>query len=313
MRGLRQRSRDRSTRPTRPQCRACRSTSGDSCSLAAAAHGHVQRVVAVVALILMQPARQRSHVELEVHVDGRFAREPCLDRRFEPAQPAMCEIDAVAARAPAIALERKNELARAHGRMNRATSQPSSTRPTQPTAILPSTSLVSQRSHGSGAPDKASSPGAARGGTSYVIRMPPFAIYVASPELTTFYSRQSSPGMMRRMNSSNSGTVKAVSPWLGLKIMPFAISWLRIGASDVTLRPNAAATSPERCGPGPSSAIARRYFFSASVNRSKRTRKKLSSSAAIATRDACSTSARTIGERGAASQVCLPHSWRKYG
>ncbi len=28
--------------------------------------------------------------------------------------------------------------------------------------------------------------------------------------------RQSSPGMMRRMNSSKSGTVNAVSPWFGL-------------------------------------------------------------------------------------------------
>ncbi len=43
------------------------------------------------------------------------------------------------------------------------------------------------------------------------------------------YSRQSLPGMMRRMNSSKSGTVKAVSPWLGLQTMPFAISWLRVG------------------------------------------------------------------------------------
>jgi hypothetical protein len=35
------------------------------------------------------------------------------------------------------------------------------------------------------------------------------------------YDRQSSPGMIRRMNSSNRGTVKAVSPWLGLQTIPF--------------------------------------------------------------------------------------------
>ena len=41
--------------------------------------------------------------------------------------------------------------------------------------------------------------------------------------------------MMRFMNSSNIGTVKAVSPWFGLQIIPLAISELRVGASDVTL------------------------------------------------------------------------------
>lgn len=30
------------------------------------------------------------------------------------------------------------------------------------------------------------------------------------------YFRHSSPGIVRRMNSSKSGTVKAVSPWFGL-------------------------------------------------------------------------------------------------
>jgi hypothetical protein len=35
---------------------------------------------------------------------------------------------------------------------------------------------------------------------------------------------QSSPGMIRFMNSSNNGTVKAVSPWLGLQIIPFTIN-----------------------------------------------------------------------------------------
>ena len=40
--------------------------------------------------------------------------------------------------------------------------------------------------------------------------------------------------MILRMNASNNGTVNAVSPWLGLQIMPFAINWLRVGPSDVT-------------------------------------------------------------------------------
>lgn len=35
---------------------------------------------------------------------------------------------------------------------------------------------------------------------------------------------QFSPGMMRFMNSSNRGTVKPVSPWLGLQIMPLEIN-----------------------------------------------------------------------------------------
>lgn len=56
--------------------------------------------------------------------------------------------------------------------------------------------------------------------------------------------------MIRRMNSSNIGTVNAVSPWLGLQIMPLSINWLRVGAKDVTRRSNSAAISPERCGPG---------------------------------------------------------------
>ena len=93
---------------------------------------------------------------------------------------------------------------------------------------------------------------------------------------------QFSPGMIRRMNSSNKGTVKAVSPWWGLQIMPLAINWFLVGPRAVTSRPNVPAMSPDRCGPGPSSAIARRYFFSAGVSRSNLTRKKLSSSAATA-------------------------------
>ena len=47
-------------------------------------------------------------------------------------------------------------------------------------------------------------------------------------------SLHSSSGMMRRMNSSNIGTVKAVSPWPGLQIMPLPISLLRVGAKDCT-------------------------------------------------------------------------------
>ena len=38
-------------------------------------------------------------------------------------------------------------------------------------------------------------------------------------------------GMMRRINASKSGTVKAVSPCPGLKIIPFAISEARVGAN----------------------------------------------------------------------------------
>ena len=45
-------------------------------------------------------------------------------------------------------------------------------------------------------------------------------------EFNAFFGqrRQSSPGMMRRMNWSNRGTVKAVSPWPGLHTIPFEIS-----------------------------------------------------------------------------------------
>lgn len=49
--------------------------------------------------------------------------------------------------------------------------------------------------------------------------LPPIA-----KDLQSQPSIQPSPGMMRRMNSSNSGTVKAVSPWLGLHIMPLEIN-----------------------------------------------------------------------------------------
>lgn len=36
------------------------------------------------------------------------------------------------------------------------------------------------------------------------------------------------------MNASNIGTVKAVSPWFGLQVIPLAIKALRVGATDVT-------------------------------------------------------------------------------
>ena len=50
---------------------------------------------------------------------------------------------------------------------------------------------------------------------------------VCGPGLATPSSRQSlqaGPGMMRRMNRSNEGTVKAVSPRAALQIIPFAIN-----------------------------------------------------------------------------------------
>lgn len=48
------------------------------------------------------------------------------------------------------------------------------------------------------------------------------------------------------MNWSNIGTVNAVSPWLGLQIIPLAMIELRVGASEVTFRFNWAAMSPDR-------------------------------------------------------------------
>src|SRR5690606_36614735 len=92
--------------------------------------------------------------------------------------------------------------------------------------------------------------------------------------------RQPWPGRMRCMKAANMGTVKTVSPCVGLQTMPFAISVARVEASDDTFSPSTSATSPDRWGPSPSSAMARSYFFSFGVQRSKRTRKKPSSSAA---------------------------------
>jgi len=42
--------------------------------------------------------------------------------------------------------------------------------------------------------------------------------------------------ILRRMKASNSGTVKAMSPWAGLCAMPLAISAARVGATALTLR-----------------------------------------------------------------------------
>ena len=72
------------------------------------------------------------------------------------------------------------------------------------------------------------------------------------------HARHASPGMTRRMNRSKEGTVKAVSPRAALQIIPLAISCARVGPSAVTFRSRARAISPERCGPGPSSAMALR-------------------------------------------------------
>ena len=65
-------------------------------------------------------------------------------------------------------------------------------------------------------------------------------------------------GIARFMYWSKSGTVNAVSPCCGLKIIPFRIRPLLSGAIVSTLTPSLSATSPDLWGPGPSSAIARR-------------------------------------------------------
>lgn len=51
------------------------------------------------------------------------------------------------------------------------------------------------------------------------------------------YETDEKSGISRRMNASNSGTVNAVSPWAGLRIIPFEISVLRMGATLVTFAP----------------------------------------------------------------------------
>lgn len=63
-------------------------------------------------------------------------------------------------------------------------------------------------------------------------------------------------GMARRMNSSNIGTVNAVSPCAGLQTLPLRIKPLRRGPTLSTVLPGASAVAPDRWGPAPSSAIA---------------------------------------------------------
>lgn len=65
--------------------------------------------------------------------------------------------------------------------------------------------------------------------------------------------------------------------------------------------------------PSPSSAMARRDFFSLGVSRSKRTRKKLSFMAASAVTEAAVTASRSIGEACAARQAWLPVLQRPEG
>ncbi len=65
-------------------------------------------------------------------------------------------------------------------------------------------------------------------------------------------------GMIRFINSSNRGTVNAVSPWFGLQIIPLVIRLARSGPKELVGFLRTVAISPDRCGPGSSSAIARR-------------------------------------------------------
>lgn len=75
------------------------------------------------------------------------------------------------------------------------------------------------------------------------------AYAVAGGRETVYSFNHSSPGMMRLMNSSNMGTVDAVSPWLGLHIIPLIINWLRVGAREETFFTRTVDMSPDRCGP----------------------------------------------------------------
>ncbi len=76
---------------------------------------------------------------------------------------------------------------------------------------------------------QAQSPAAAASTQRLVERNVDLSARLASlqlPDHSTLHhcSRHSFPGIIRCMNSSKSGTVKAVSPWFGLQIMPFAIN-----------------------------------------------------------------------------------------
>jgi hypothetical protein len=57
---------------------------------------------------------------------------------------------------------------------------------------------------------------------------------------------QSVPGMILFMNSSKRGTVKAVSPWFGLQIMPLMIKLARRGPKEFVGFLRIMAISPER-------------------------------------------------------------------
>jgi hypothetical protein len=65
-------------------------------------------------------------------------------------------------------------------------------------------------------------------------------------ELDAVHRQGSKTGMARRMNSSNRGTVKAMSPCDGLYTMPFLSKLARAGPSVVILTPILSATSAVR-------------------------------------------------------------------
>jgi hypothetical protein len=61
--------------------------------------------------------------------------------------------------------------------------------------------------------------------------------------------------MIRRMNSSNRGTVNAVSPWLGLQIIPLRVM---MGASYSDLHPAIEPEQSDHFGGGHDTPIDRR-------------------------------------------------------
>ena len=81
--------------------------------------------------------------------------------------------------------------------------------------------------------------------------------------------------------------------------MMFALT----GATCATVLFNLLAMSPDLCGPGPRSAIARKYSFSPFVRRSNRTLKKLASNALVADLFALLTSDKEMFGPGASFQV----------
>ena len=67
------------------------------------------------------------------------------------------------------------------------------------------------------------------------------------PDVHAFFQAQRlNTGMARTMNSSNNGTVKAMSPCAGLKIIPFLINFARTGPRLVTFTFKVSAMSPVR-------------------------------------------------------------------